>query len=84
MVTEQERQNAIARAEAEIQFEAVLASHNIKLEDLQEIIDNSKWVTGLRTGVIRVQWATALGILALAVSGLMAALWEGIKHSMRH
>ena len=87
MVSEQERQNAIARAEAEIQVEAFLGilqdRYDLKSEDIREILDDLKWVRRYRTGVIRIQWTATLGILAVAISGLVAALWKGLIASIR-
>lgn len=87
MATEQERQDAIVRAEAELQVEAFLGilqdRYNLKPAEIHEILDDLRWVRKYRDGVTRVQWAATLGVIALAVSGLVAALWEGIKQVMR-
>ena len=89
MQTKQElRDEAERRIEAELQVETfiqLLASrYNLKPEDLPQIVDDMRWLREHRNGVVRIQWAVALGILAIAVSGVMSAFWEGLKHAIRN
>ena len=87
MVQRQEREDAERRIEAELQVEAfiqLLASrYNLQPEDIPQIVEDMRWVREHRSGIVRIQWAVALGILAIAVSGVVTAFWEGVKHALR-
>lgn len=87
MVTKQEKDDAERRVEAEIQVEAFLdmlqRRYGLKSEDVPAILDDLRWVREHRHGINRVSWSVALGILAIAISGVAAAVWEGLKHTLR-
>jgi hypothetical protein len=85
MVTKQEKDDVEARINAEIQVEAFLSilesRHGLKSTDIPQILDDMRWLREHRNGINRVSWSVALGILAIALSGVMHALWEGVKAS---
>ena len=87
MVTKEQRDDAEARIQAELQVEAFLdllqKRYGFQSADIPQILDDMRWVREHRTGINRVSWSIALGILALALSGIASALWEGIKHTVR-
>lgn len=87
MVTKQEKDDAERRVEAEIQVEAFLGMlqrrYGLKSEDIPAILDDMRWVREHRHGINRISWSVALGILALAISGVVSAFWEGVKNSLR-
>ncbi len=87
MVTKQEKDDAERRGEAELQVEAFLEMlqrrYGLKPEDVPAILDDMRWVREHRHGINRVSWSVALGILAIAISGVAAAVWEGVKHTLR-
>jgi hypothetical protein len=86
MVTKQEKDDVEARINAEIQVEAFLSilesRHGLKSTDIPQILDDMRWLREHRNGINRVSWSVALGILAIALSGVMHALWEGVKQSV--
>jgi hypothetical protein len=41
-----------------------------------------RWLREHRNGINRVSWSVALGVLAIALSGVMHAIWEGVKASV--
>ena len=81
----QEKTDVEARINAEIQVEAFLSiletRHGLKSSDIPQILDDMRWLREHRNGINRVSWSVALGILAIALSGVMHALWEGVKAS---
>jgi hypothetical protein len=87
MVTKQEKEDAERRVEAELQVEAFLdmlqRRYGLKSEDVPAILDDLRWVREHRHGINRVSWSVALEILAIAISGVAAAVWEGLKHTLR-
>lgn len=72
------------RIKAEQQVEAfiqILATrYNLKEEEIPAIVDNIKWIGAHRSGLHRISWAAGLAIVALGMSGLATATFEGIKH----
>ena len=87
MATKQEHDDAERRVQAELQVEAFVqlltSRYNLKSEDIPQILDDMRWLRERRSGIIRIQWAVALGIFAIAISGVMTAFWEGVKHAVR-
>lgn len=87
MTTSKERTDAEYRIQAEIQVGAFLdilqKRYGLEPNDIPRILDDLRWLREHRTGINRVSWSVALGILALALSGVATALWEGIKHTVR-
>lgn len=87
MVTKQERDDVEARVRAEIQVEAFLSiletRFGLKSDDVPQILDDLRWVREHRNGINRVSWSVALGVLAIAVAGVMHAFWEGIKQVVK-
>ena len=83
MVSLKEREDAKSRVEAELLAEAFMGileiRYGLKSSDIPEILEDLRWVRQSRTGIIRIQWSIALAVLALAVSGFVMSLWEGIK-----
>lgn len=87
MVTKQERDDVEARVRAEIQVEAFLSiletRFGLKSDDVPQILDDLRWVREHRNGINRVSWSVALGVLAIALAGVMNAFWEGIKQVVK-
>lgn len=87
MVTKQEQDDVEARVRAEIQVEAFLSiletRYGLKSEDVPQILDDLRWVREHRNGINRVSWSVALGVLAIAIAGVMNAFWEGIKQVVK-
>lgn len=88
MVTKEQRDDAERRVEAELQVEVFLVllekRFGLKSEDVPAILDDMRWVREHRNGINRISWSVALGILAIALSGVAAAIWEGLKQTLRH
>lgn len=86
MNLKEDRENAELRIQAELQVEAFVSllttRYNLKPEDIPQIVDDMRWVRQHRTGISRIQWSVALGILALAISGVWQALITGIKQTL--
>lgn len=72
-----------ARIHAEEVLDEICYILQIERKDLPIYLETVKWVIGLRAGSIRVQWAIALAVLAVAMSGIVAAFWEGVKHAVK-
>lgn len=87
MNMKEDRENAERRIDAELQVEAFMdliqKRYGLKHEDIPQILDDMRWLREHRTGINRVTWSVALGILALALSGIATAFWEGLKHTLR-
>ena len=81
------RDDAERRIAAELQVEAFVGllekRFGLKSEDIPQILDDLRWVREHRDGINRVSWSVALGILAVAVSGVAVAFWEGVKQMIR-
>ena len=75
------------RLDAEDQVECFLdilsSRYGVKLEDIPKYLEAIRWAIEHRANMARIIWAVALGITGLAVSGAIAALWEGVKHAIR-
>ena len=75
------------RLDAEDQVEYFLdilsTRYGVKLEDVPKYLDAVRWAVEHRANMARLIWAVALGIAGIAISGAVAALWEGIKHAVR-
>ena len=75
------------RLDAEDQVEYFLdilsTRYGVKLEDVPKYLDAVRWAVEHRANMARLIWAVALGIAGIAISGAVAALWEGIKHAGR-
>jgi hypothetical protein len=75
-----------ARVNAEIQVEAFLSilekRYDLKSADIPKILDDLRWVREHRAGIHRVSWSVALGVLTIAVAGVLHAFWEGFKASV--
>lgn len=72
-----------AEEQLDVFFQLLATKYGLKPEDLHQILDDMRWVRQYRVGVVRIQWAVALGVMAVAVSGLVSALWDGIKHAIK-
>lgn len=72
------------RVKAEELVEAFLrimfTRYGVKEDEIPEIIDNLRWISRHRAGLSRITWHASLSLLGLAMIGLGAAIWEGIKH----
>jgi len=72
------------RIKAEQQVEAfitILATrYNLKEEEIPQIVDNIKWLSNHRAGIHRISWTAGLALVTLGLSGIAAAMWEGVKH----
>lgn len=88
MNAKEDHANAERRITAEIHVEAFMEliskRYGIEPEDIPRIMDDIRWVREHRSNISRVTWSVALGIITLAVGGLMAAMWEGIKQGLKH
>ena len=75
------------RLDAEDQVECFLdilsTRYGVKLEDIPKYLEAIRWAIEHRANMARLIWAVALGIAGIAVTGAVAALWEGIKHAIR-
>lgn len=82
-----EREITERRITAELHVEAfmelIAKRYDLKSEDIPRIMDDLRWLREHRSGISRVTWTVALGIISLAVAGLMAALWEGFKQGLK-
>lgn len=71
------------RVKAEEQVEAFIkilsTRYGIRENEIPEIIDTARWAVRHRAGLSRITWHASLGVVGLAVMGLMAVLWEGVK-----
>lgn len=87
MNDEAERDAAERRITAELQVEAFIsliqARYGIESKDIPRILDDMRWVREHRGNIGRITWTIALGIIALAVTGLASSLWEGFKHMVK-
>jgi hypothetical protein len=85
-ITKEQRDESEHRQLAELQVEAFITllqkRYGLKPEAIPEILDDMRWLREHRTNLNRVSWSVLLGILAIAISGVAAALWEGIKHKL--
>jgi hypothetical protein len=76
--------NLEERIKAEQQVEAFInvlsTRYGLKENEIPEILDNLRWISRHRAGVSRITWHASLGLVGLAVVGLAAAMWEGIRH----
>lgn len=76
------------RVQAELHVEAFLdllqKRYGLKPEDVPIILDDMRWLRQHRVGANRITWSVALGLVALAVTGVAKAFWEGFKHSIGH
>ena len=76
--------NLEERIKAEQQVEAFInvlsTRYGLKEHEIPEILDNLRWISRHRAGVSRITWHASLGLVGLAVVGLAAAMWEGIRH----
>jgi len=83
MVDKQEHDDAERRIQAEeiaqAVFQLLTTRYNLKPEDIPEIVDDMRWLRKQRTGIVRIQWSVALGLVALAASGVWQALMTGLK-----
>lgn len=82
-----ERDITERRITAELHVEAfmelIAKRYDLKSEDIPRIMDDLRWLREHRSGISRVTWSVALGIISLAVAGLMAAVWEGLKQNIK-
>ena len=83
MSTEKEIEDAERRIQAEAMVEAFVqlleSRYGVKSESIPTILDDLRWLHEHRVGIGRIQWSVALGLLALAASGLWQALVTGLK-----
>lgn len=72
------------RIKAEEQVEAFITvltkRYGIQEEEIPDLIEIIRWSADHRRGINRVGWSALLGIVGIAASGIMLAVWEGIKH----
>lgn len=75
------------RIQAEEQVDAFIQvlsqRYRFKEEDIPEILDNIKWISNHRNGLSRITWSAGLAIVTLGVSGIVLAMFEGIKHYLK-
>jgi hypothetical protein len=67
---------------AEAFFQLLATRYGLKPEDIPEHLEDLRWVRKHRTGIDRIGWSVALGVLAIAVSGIASMLWQGFKESI--
>ncbi len=83
-----ERDDAKRRIDAEMLAEAMLdllaTRYGIERDDIPKHLETIRWAESGRIGLMRLSWAAALGVIALAVSGIVSAIWEGVKHAIRN
>jgi hypothetical protein len=81
MTHNEDIENAERRVQAELQVEAFFdllqTRYGLKSEDIPAILDDMRWLREHRSGINRVTWSIAMGLLGLAVLGLGRAFWGG-------
>lgn len=84
---QEERRDLEKRMQAELQVEAFIEllarRYNLKSEDIPRIVEDWRWLHERRAAFVRLQWSIALGILAIALSGVWSALLTGIKQILK-
>lgn len=71
-----------AEAHVEAFIEILQRRYGLKPEDIPVILDDMRWLRQHRVGASRITWSVALGIVAISVSGVVQAFWEGLKKAM--
>ena len=70
----------------ERQFDAMVQifckRYGVDSDEIPHLIETVRWSSQHRTGIIRIHWSAALGVLGAVVTGLLLMLWEGIKHTV--
>ena len=69
-----------AEEQVEVFIQLLTNRWGIKENEIPEIIDTIRWTVKHRAGISRITWHASLGVIGMAVMGLMALMWEGLKH----
>lgn len=87
MTIKQDRDHAERQIEARIRLEDIYNEleirYGIKREDVPKYLDAIRWVIEHRLHWYRIGWTVLLGLIGLAVTGLMKAIWDGLKVNLR-
>ena len=83
MVTKQEHDRYLVEIQADAFLEILANRYGIESKDVPEIMDDLRWMRKHRNSINRISWSIALAILAVAVSGVVAAFWEGVKQYVK-
>ncbi len=83
MVTKQEEDRYHAEIQADAFLEILANRYGIESKDIPEILDDLRWMRKHRNSINRISWSIALAVLAVAVSGVVAAFWEGVKQYVK-
>lgn len=70
----------------ERQFDAMVQlfckRYGVNEDEIPKLIEATRWATRHRSGIAKLHWSAALGVLGAVVTGLLLMLWEGIKHTI--
>lgn len=69
-----------AEEQVEVFIRILSTRYGLKENEIPEILDNLRWISRHRAGISRITWHASLSLVGLAIIGLGAAIWEGIKH----
>lgn len=76
-LSEQERLKVAA--EVDYFLTVMLRRHGLAEDDLPEIVQSLRWLKEHREFMNKIQTGGTLSLIALLVSALAAAVWEGIR-----
>jgi hypothetical protein len=72
----------------ERQFDAMVQlfckRYQVNEDEIPHLIETVRWSRQHRSGISKLHWSAALGVLAAVVTGLLLMIWEGIKHTVTH
>lgn len=70
----------------ERQFDAMVQlfckRYGVQEDEIPKLIEATRWATRHRSGIAKLHWSAALGVLGAVTTGLLLMLWEGIKHTL--
>lgn len=72
-------QRAIAEAQSEFFVSTLLRRYGLNETDVPEILDSLRWMKEHRAFMQRVQSGGTLSLIALLVTAIGSAVWQGVK-----
>lgn len=70
----------------ERQFDAMVQlfckRYGVNEDEIPNLIETARWARQHRSGISKLHWSAALGVLGAVTTGLLLMLWEGIKHTL--
>lgn len=70
----------------ERQFDAMVQlfckRYGVNEDEIPHLVETVRWSSQHRSGIAKLHWSAALGVLGAVVTGLLLMLWEGIKHTI--